>query len=82
MRLWERVNKVLTGRQKKMMIVMYLMMLLGAGLETIGTSLILPFITVAMNPDSVLKNKYLRSIYDYFHMTSINSFLIMFPKIC
>ena len=77
MRLWKRVNKVLTGRQKKMMIVMYLMMLLGAGLETIGTSLILPFITVAMNPDSVLKNKYLRSIYDYFHMTSINSFLIM-----
>lgn len=60
-----------------MLIVLLFMMLIGAALETIGTSLILPFITVATNPDSVLDNRWLKYVYDMFHLTSVSSFLIL-----
>lgn len=77
MKLIQRVLKILTGRQKKILIVLLFMMLIGAGLETVGTSMLIPFITVAMEPNSVLDNEYLRYFYDAFHLDSANGFLIM-----
>ena len=56
---------------------MLLMMLVGAGLETAGTSLLIPFITIAMEPDSVFQNEYLKYFYDLMHLTSVNGFLVM-----
>lgn len=77
MKLIKRVMKILTGRQKKILAVLLFMMLIGAILETIGTSMLIPFITVAMEPDSVFENEYLKYFYDFFHLNSANGFLIM-----
>ncbi len=77
MKLLKRVAKILTKRQKKLLVLLLFMMLVGAGLETIGTSLILPFIAVATAPDTALTSEYMRYFYDKFGLTSINGFLIM-----
>lgn len=77
MKLIKRVIAILTVRQRKMLIILLGMMLIGAGLETVGTSLLIPFITVAMQPESVLENEYLRYFYDLFGLGSANGFLIM-----
>lgn len=77
MKLIKRVIAILTVRQRKMLIILLGMMLIGAGLETVGTSLLIPFITVAMQPESVLENEYLRYFYDLFGLESANGFLIM-----
>lgn len=77
MKLLKRVAKILTKRQKKLLVVLLLMMLVGAGLETIGTSLILPFIAVATEPNTVLDNGYVRFFYDRLHLNSVNEFLII-----
>lgn len=77
MNLLKRVSRILTKRQKKLLVILLFMMLVGAGLETVGTSLLIPFITVAMDPDSVFQNRYLKFFYDYFHLNDANGFLIM-----
>lgn len=77
MKLVKRVIAILTERQRKLLIIMLLMMLIGAGLETAGTSLLIPFITIAMEPDSVFQNEYLKYFYDLMHLTSVNGFLVM-----
>ncbi len=77
MKLIKRVIAILTERQRKLLIIMLLMMLIGAGLETAGTSLLIPFITIAMEPDSVFQNEYLKYFYDLLHLTSVNGFLVM-----
>ena len=77
MKILKRVYRVLDEKQKKQVIGLVILMLIGAALETIGTSLILPLITAATSPDSVLGNKYMRGVYNFFHLDSVNSFLIM-----
>ena len=77
MKLIKRVIAILTERQRKLLIIMLLMMLIGAGLETAGTSSLIPFITIAMEPDSVFQNEYLKYFYDLMHLTSVNGFLVM-----
>ncbi len=67
----------MTGKQKRQMAGLFIMMLIGALLETMGTSLILPFIEVAMNPENALSHKSLRRIYDTLGMSDVNQFLIM-----
>lgn len=77
MKLLKRINNILTKRQRQVIGIMFCMMLVGAALETIGTSMILPFISVATNPQSVLENKYLRYVYDLFGLKSPSSFMIL-----
>ena len=77
MDLLKRVSKILTNRQRKLLLLLLFMMLIGAGLETVGTSLLIPFITVAMDPNSIVENDYLKYFYDLFHLNDANGFLIM-----
>ncbi|NLL78165.1 MAG: hypothetical protein GX235_13160, partial [Clostridiales bacterium] len=77
MNLLKRVAKILTKRQKRLLALLMIMMLIGAGLETVGTSLLLPFITVAMDPESISQNAYLRYFYDLFQLSDASGFLIM-----
>ncbi|MDD6363052.1 MAG: ABC transporter ATP-binding protein [Lachnospiraceae bacterium] len=75
--LLHRVFHVLTKRQKRVMVILFAMMVVGAALETIGTSLILPLITAATSPESVSGNKYMRMISEHWHLESVNQFLIL-----
>lgn len=77
MSLLKRVSKILTKRQKHLLVILLFMMLIGAALETVGTSLVLPLITVATAPDKVLEDESMRFVYDLFHMNSVNDFLLM-----
>ncbi len=77
MQILKRVYNILDVRQRKIIGALFLMMLLGAALETIGTSLVVPLITVAMNPSQVMENRYLRFVYELLGMKSPGSFLIL-----
>lgn len=77
MKLMKRVIRILTDRQRMMLVLLLFMMLVGAGLETMGTSMLIPFITVAMEPGSIYDNKYLNYFYDLFGLTDTNGFLIL-----
>lgn len=77
MKLYRKVRRILTPRQRHLFVVLFFMMLVGAALETVGTGLVLPLITAATSPESVLGNRYMRAVYDFFHLNSVNQFLIL-----
>ena len=77
MKTFRRLLKVLSKHQRRLIVILLLMMVAGAGLETIGTSLLLPVIEIAMDPAAVLGNRYMRFVYNLLHLTSTEGFLML-----
>lgn len=74
------INKLmilLDKRQKRKMIFLVFLMLIGAALETLGISLVLPVMTVVMDENAVEKHSYLQVICDFFRIPRENTTQLM-----
>lgn len=67
---------LLNTHQKKRLLLLLLLMILGALLETLGISLILPVISVILDPDSIFSSHAMLYIYNFLGMESSRDFLI------
>ena len=67
---------LLNTHQKKRLLLLLLLMILGALLETLGISLILPVISVILDPDSIFSSHAMLYIYNFLGMESSRAFLI------
>ena len=56
-RVFRKFYKLLNRHQKNRVIILFFMMLIGAGFEVLGVSMMLPLVTVVMNPDIITENK-------------------------
>lgn len=63
-------------REKKKLLILFLMMIISAMFETIGIGLIVPFVGIVTNPSIIKEQKILNTIYELFHFNSTTSFLI------
>ena len=68
-RILRKMAVLLDARQKKQMVGIVFLMLIGGVLETLGITLIVPVMTVVVDPDAVSRSEVLRLIYDMFGMT-------------
>ncbi len=68
---------LLDGRQKRKMVFLVFLMLIGAILETLGISLIVPVMTVVMDENAVAKHRYLQIICDVMHIPQDNTTQLM-----
>lgn len=68
---------ILDKAEKKQAIVLLIMVIIMAALDTLGVASILPFMTVLLNQNIVLENQFLIFIYEKFEVRSINEFLII-----
>lgn len=59
---------LLDKKQKRKMVLLVFLMLIGAVLETLGVSMILPVMSVVMEENAVQKHAYLQVICDLFHI--------------
>lgn len=59
---------LLDKKQKHKMVLLVFLMLIGAVLETLGVSMILPVMSVVMEENAVRKHAYLQVICDLFHI--------------
>ena len=59
---------LLDKRQKRIMVLLVLLMLIGAVLETLGVSLVLPVMNVVMDEHAVENKRYLQVICDVLHI--------------
>ncbi len=59
---------LLDKRQKKIMVLLVFLMLIGALLETAGVSMVYPVMNVVMDKDAVAKNRYLQVVCEIFHI--------------
>ncbi len=75
-KILKKMNVLLNRKQKIKMVVLLVMMLVGGVLETAGISMLVPVVTVAMDPEAVQTNKYLGAVYKGLHFTSNGQFTI------
>ena len=68
--------QLLNRQEKSRALIILLMVMFGAFLETIGVGLILPYISIIQNQDLIKQNNVIEKIYDFLLMNSEKEFLI------
>jgi ABC-type multidrug transport system fused ATPase/permease subunit len=69
-KIYKKVMKLLDARQKRQMVGIVIMMLIGGVLESVGIALIAPVMQVVVDPEQIQKSKALSFIYNLFNFTS------------
>lgn len=75
---FKKIFYLFTTRDKVKAVLIIFMTFIGAGLETIGVSLVAPFISIISNPEVINKNTILSATYKFTGAQSYNQFLIYF----
>ena len=70
LKILKKMNVLLDGRQKRAMVALIIMMLIGGVLESLGVSMLVPIVTVVMDPEAVSESDFLSSIYETLGMES------------
>ncbi|MCM1498536.1 MAG: ABC transporter ATP-binding protein/permease [Clostridium sp.] len=76
-RIIKKFAKLLDEHQKRRVFLLFFIMLVGAFLEVLGVSLMVPLLTAVMQPDIVEKNKYVKLVCDTLHLQSYRSFVLV-----
>lgn len=77
MSLFKKLNFIFARRQKIQLCILALIIIGGALWELLGITAILPFVNVAMDPESIFENEYMLYFYNLFGLTSPNVFLAL-----
>ena len=74
----KQLNYIFNRRQKVEFILLFLVILLGSGLELVGVAAIMPLVEVVTKPDIIQSKIYYRRIYEFFDLKSETQFVIIF----
>ena len=72
----KKLNYIFDSRQKRNMFLLFVAIVIGAMLELLGVSLIMPLIQLISTPEAVEEPGLLNSIYTALSMKSINEFFL------
>ncbi len=77
LKIIKKMNLLLDRKQKRSMVWIVLMMLVGGVLESLGVTMLVPIITVVIDPVQVERNKYLSAIYDSLGLENTTQFAVV-----
>ncbi|MBO6241612.1 MAG: ABC transporter ATP-binding protein [Butyrivibrio sp.] len=69
-KIYKKVMKLLDAKQKRQMVGIVIMMLIGGVLESMGIALIAPVMQVVVDPEQIQKSTILSFIYNVFNFSS------------
>lgn len=72
-KILKKLMVLLDRRQKRIMIILVIMMLIGAVLETAGVGMVLPVMQMVLDENAVAKNEYLQMLCDILHIAHDDS---------
>ncbi len=72
-----KFTKILNKQQKIRVIIIGVMMIIGAFLETLGVGLILPLVSAITTPNFITTNKYAIMVCDFFDLHSPRTFMVV-----
>lgn len=75
--IWRKLMYVLTPEQKKYGIVVFLMSIFGALLETLGVSVIIPVVQAMISPRTLFTNSYAAFFLDLFGITTESGLVLL-----
>ena len=73
----KKLSIILNKKQKGRIAILFFMTLIGAFLEVLGVSLIIPMVTAIMTPDIIKTNKYVKAICNLLDLNSYRTFVIV-----
>lgn len=73
----KKLNTILTKRQKNRIIILIIMIVIGALLETLGISLIVPVVGAIIEKDALTENRLIVMINSFLRIDNINTFVIV-----
>ena len=76
-KILKKMNRLLDAKQKRLMVLIVFLMLIGGILESLSISVVIPVIEVLLNPDAVVNNKFMAWLYNTLHLQSITQFTIV-----
>ena len=69
-KIFQKMMVLLDARQKRQMVGIVILMLIGGVLESVGISLIAPVMEIVLEPEAVDQKPYLHFLYTFFHLHS------------
>lgn len=69
-KIYRKLQILLDGRQKRQMVGIVFLMLIGGVLESLGIAMIAPVMQVVIDPEQVQESKILSGIYNLFNLSS------------
>lgn len=72
-----KLNVVLSKRQKIRVFILLLMILVGALLETLGISMIVPVVSAIIEPDALTENALISGLNQFLKIDNINHFVLI-----
>ncbi len=76
-RIFKKLNVLLDGKQKRTMVLLVIMMIVGAVLEAFSISLVIPVIEVVIDENAYDKYELVRELYNGLHMSSMREFAVV-----
>ena len=73
----KNLKKLLDQKQRIKIGILLVLMIIGALFETVGVTLIIPLVSIIMDPTMIETNSILHFFYELFHMESKNQYLIL-----
>ena len=77
LQILKKMNLLLDKKQKRKMVGIVFMMLIGGVLESLGVTMIIPVLQVLVDPACVEKNAYFATIYQFLHLQSPVQFAVV-----
>jgi ATP-binding cassette, subfamily B, bacterial PglK len=75
LKVYRQLYDILDGRERRLTLAVFAMMVLVALFEAVGVASIMPFMAVMANPEIVETNVYLAGVYDRLNFPSTDAFL-------
>ena len=76
-KIFKKMNKLLDAKQKRVMIVIVFLMLIGGVLESLSISVVIPVVSVLLDPNAVENNQLLGAIYHGLHLQNVTQFTVV-----
>ncbi len=77
LKILKKMNRLLDAKQKRLMVLIVFLMLIGGILESLSISVVIPVIEVLLDPEAVVNNKYMAWLYNALHLQSNTQFTIV-----
>lgn len=76
-RIFKKMNKLLDAKQKRIMVVIVFLMLIGGVLESLSISVVIPVVSVLLDPKAVETNELLAAIYNGLRLQNVTQFTVV-----
>lgn len=75
---FKKINFLITKRQRKGLVILTFLLFVGMVLEVFGLGILIPAISVILDPETIERNPLIAPIKSFFHISSHQNFILFF----